>query len=90
MTDRCAHKCLDLMELECLRTVGNLPTINTNDLEIREYFHNKKCSLLDVKLQARKLSVCNVVVAEIDIRADGNVVHEEVHRYAEGQARVQT
>lgn len=80
-------------------------------VEIREYFHKQKGSLMPLQIQAeghfccsvtpssnhfdlrqnnRKISICGVLGAEIDIRALGNVLHGKIHRYAEGQDRAQT
>lgn len=44
----------------------------------------------DLGKNNRKMSICEVLAAEIDIRASRNVLHEQVHRYAEGQYRAKT
>lgn len=44
----------------------------------------------DLGKNDRKMSIFEVLGAEIDIRAFENVLHEKVHRYAEGQDRAQT
>lgn len=44
----------------------------------------------DLGKNDRKITICEVLAAEIDIRAVGNVFHEKVHRYAEGWDRAQT